>query len=199
MRVIFNFLHNTILQTEVIIVFGVSPLDRLPSEANCPRDSLPNFKNLKKSISNMLVFILLNIILKGGERKNMRIPLMKYIACYLVFAMFMISIVPRVGAGFIPSEIIAPPQLDRTADLQKIQKVLETKMVRERLENLGFTESEIQKRLNQLSDEQIHNLALNIDQLKVGGNGLGVVIVILVIAILVVLLLQLTGHKVIVK
>jgi hypothetical protein len=61
----------------------------------------------------------------------MRIPLMKYIASYLAFAMFILGIVPRVDAGFVPSEIITHPQIDRTADLQKIQKVLETKMVRE--------------------------------------------------------------------
>ncbi len=77
----------------------------------------------------------------------MRIPLMKYIASYLVFAMLILGIVPRVDAGFVPSEIITHLQIDRTADLQKIQKVIETKMVRERLENLGFTEDEIQKRL----------------------------------------------------
>jgi Family of unknown function (DUF6627) len=99
----------------------------------------------------------------------MRIPLMKYIASYLAFAMFILGIVPRVDAGFVPSEIITHPQIDRTVDLQKIQKVLETKMVRERLENLGFTEDEIQRRLSQLSDEQIHNLALKLDQLRVGG------------------------------
>ena len=129
----------------------------------------------------------------------MRIPLMKYFASYLAFAMFIIGIVPRVDAGFIPSAIITHPQIDRTADLQKIQKVIETKMVRERLENLGFTADEIQKRLSQLSDEQMHNLALNLDQLKVGGDGLGIIVALLVIALLVVALIYLTKHKVIVK
>jgi hypothetical protein len=129
----------------------------------------------------------------------MRIPLMKYIASYLVFAMLILGIVPRVDAGFVPSEIITHLQIDRTADLQKIQKVIETKMVRERLENLGFTEDEIQKRLSQLSDAQIHNLALNLDQLKVGGYGLGILVALLVIAMLVVALVYLTKHRVIVK
>jgi hypothetical protein len=129
----------------------------------------------------------------------MRIPLMKYIASYLVFAMFILGIVPRVDAGFVPSEIITHSQIDRTADLQKIQKVIETKMVRERLENLGFTEDEIQKRLSQLSDAQIHNLALNLDQLKVGGDGLGILVALLVIAMLVVALVYLTKHRVIIK
>ena len=129
----------------------------------------------------------------------MRIPLRKYIASYIVFAMFILGIVPGVDAGFIPSDIVAHPQIDRTADLQKIQKVIETKMVRERLVNLGFTEDEIQKRLSQLSDAQIHNLALNLDQLKVGGDGLGILAALLVIALLVVALVYLTKHRVIVK
>ncbi len=123
---------------------------------------------------------------------------MKYVASYVAVLMFMISIAPRVDAGLVPSEIIKYPQIDRAGDMQKVQKVLELKMVKQRLEALGFTEGEIQKRLNQLSDEQMHNLTLNVDQLKVGGQ-LEFVIVILVIAILVVLLIQLTGHRVVVK
>ncbi|MGB9714827.1 MAG: hypothetical protein ACPL1G_00215 [Thermodesulfovibrionales bacterium] len=53
-----------------------------------------------------------------------------------------------------------------------------------------------------IAEIQIHNIALNIDKLRLGGdccNGLGVIIALLVIAILVVLLIQLTGHKVIIK
>ena len=72
-------------------------------------------------------------------------------------------------------------------------------MVRERLENLGFTLEETQKRLTQLNDEQIHDLALNLDQLKVGGDGLGVVVALLVIALLVVAVIYLTKHRVIVQ
>ena len=100
----------------------------------------------------------------------MKIPLMKYVASYVALVMFMIGIAPRVDAGFVPSEIISNPQIDRTEDLSKVQKVLELKMVKQRLEALGFTEGEIQKRLSQLSDEQIHTIALNLEQLKVGGQ-----------------------------
>ncbi len=129
----------------------------------------------------------------------MRIPLLKYVASYLAFAMFIIGVIPRVDAGFVPSEIITHPQIDRTADLQRIQKVLETKMVRERLENLGFTEEEIQKRLSQLTDGQIHTIALNLNQLKIGGKELdssfGVVIALLIIAVFVALFIQLFYKK----
>ncbi len=93
----------------------------------------------------------------------MRISLMKCVASYLAVAMFILGIVPRVDAGFIPSDIITHPEIDRTLEMQSIQKVLETKLVRQRLENLGFTMDEIQKKLNQLNDEQIHDLALNLE------------------------------------
>lgn len=129
----------------------------------------------------------------------MRIPLMKQVAWYLVVAMFVIGVAPRVEAGFSPSEIIALSKAERTVDLQKIQQVLEQKMVGDRLAQLGLTQDEIASRLTQLSDQQVHELALKLDDLKVGGDGLGIVIALLVIAILVVILLQLTGHKIIIK
>lgn len=129
----------------------------------------------------------------------MSIPFMKSIAFYLAFAMFIIGIAPRVDASFAPSGIITLAQTDRAADLATVQKTLELKMVKERLAELGFTHQEIQSRLTQLSDQQLHRTAQQLDSLKVGGDGLGVVIAILVIAILVVLLIQLTGHRVIVK
>lgn len=128
----------------------------------------------------------------------MRIPFMKSVSWYLVLAMFIIGIAPKVEAGFSKSEVIALSSVDRAADLDKIQKVLETKQIQERLEKLGFTQDEINSRLSQLSDQQIHQFALQLDELKVGSDGLGVVIALLVIVILVIIVLQLTGHKVIV-
>ncbi len=130
----------------------------------------------------------------------MRIPFMKHISWYLVAAMFIISIAPKVDAGFSPSEILALSQVERTADLQKIQKVLEVKAVSERLKQFGLTQDEIQARLVNLSDQQIHQVALQLDDLKIGrGDALGVIIALLVIAVLVVVLLKLTGHRVIVS
>jgi hypothetical protein len=128
----------------------------------------------------------------------MRMPFTKHITWYLIMAMFIIGIAPKVDAGFAPSEIIALSQVERTADLQKIQNILEMKAVKERLSQLGLTHDEIQSKLSQLSDQQIHQIALQLDDLKVGQDALGVIIALLVIAILIVVLLKLTGHKVIV-
>ena len=69
----------------------------------------------------------------------MRTALRKWITWYLVVAMFVIGITPRVHAGFSPSEVIGLSSLDRPSEVQKIQKFLEIKMVRERLREFGFT------------------------------------------------------------
>jgi hypothetical protein len=129
----------------------------------------------------------------------MRIPLRKWITWYLVLAMFVIGITPRVYAGFSPSEIMTLSPAERSGEVKKIQKFLETKMVRERLKDFGFTAEEIQTRLNQMSDQQIHQIARQLDTLEVGGDGLGVVIAILIIAILVIIIVELLGHRIVIK
>ncbi len=128
----------------------------------------------------------------------MKKPWMRCITWYLIMAMFIIGITPRVYAGFSPSEVIGLSPVDRASDLQKIQKVIEMKMISERLRQLGLTADEIQTRLGLLSDQQVHHLALQLDELKVGGDGLGIVVALLVIAILVVILIYLLDHKIVI-
>ena len=128
----------------------------------------------------------------------MNILFMKHVAWYLVIAMFIIGIAPRVDAGLVGSEITSLAQVDRTAELEKIQNFLETKAVSKRLGQFGYSQEEVQNRLTQLSDQQIHQIATKLDDLKIGGDGVGVLIAVLVIVILVIVILQLTGHKVIV-
>jgi len=124
---------------------------------------------------------------------------MKHISWYLVVAMFIIAIVPRVDAGLAPSEVIRLASVERSADLQKIRQTLEMKALSERLTQLGLTSEEVQQRLASLSDQQIHQIALQIDDLKIGqSDALGVIIALLVIVILVIVILKLTGHKVLV-
>lgn len=130
----------------------------------------------------------------------MRISFRKCMAWYLVMAMFVIGITPRVYAGYSPSEVIGLSPAERSLDLKKVQKVLEMKMVRERLGELGFTREEVQSRLDQLNDQQLHQLALKLDNLTVAGDsGLGIVIGLLVIAILIVILVYLLQHRITIK
>ncbi len=112
--------------------------------------------------------------------------MMRWSAGFLVAVMFIVGAVPRGMAGFLASEPAGLSPLDRGTDLGKIQKSLESKIVRERLRQLGFTSDEIQGRLEQLSDEQIHQLALRMDAAKVGGDAGVVAVAVLLVLLLVV-------------
>jgi hypothetical protein len=73
------------------------------------------------------------------------------------------------------------------------------KAVGERLVQLGLTAEEVQQRLSSLTDQQVHQIALQLDELRIGQtDALGVIIALLVIAILVIVILKLTGHRVLV-
>jgi hypothetical protein len=116
----------------------------------------------------------------------------------MVAVMFVFGFVPRVEAGFLASQTSQGSQ-NRTEDLGAIQKALEMRMVSETMEKFGMTKAEVKSRLDVMTDAQIHQLATNLDEVRVGGDGLGVIVVLLVIAILVIVIIELTGHKVIVK
>ena len=98
---------------------------------------------------------------------------------------------PAVPTG---TESVSDP--NRVMDLQTVQKILENKIVRQRLEDFGLTSEEINARLTRLSDDQLHQLATQIDAITPGGDGLGIIVALLVIAILVVLLIYLLGHRI---
>jgi hypothetical protein len=115
----------------------------------------------------------------------------------LVFTTFMMGWFPPDSTA-----MLAPADfgLNRLEDLQKVQRVLESKMVQQRLEDVGLTADEIQGRLARLSDAQLHRMANQLDALMPGGDGgLGIVVALLVIAILVVILFYLLGHRIEVK
>jgi hypothetical protein len=122
----------------------------------------------------------------------------KFVLWYLVVAMFIIGVAPRLEAAFAPSEALVLSSA-RSADLATVQAILENKLISQRLQDLGFSADEISARLSQLSDQQIHSIAQKLDDLKVGADGgTGLVIAILLIIVIVLLIINLTGHKVVV-
>jgi Family of unknown function (DUF6627) len=130
----------------------------------------------------------------------MKKTFMKHVTWYLVVAMFVIGITPRVYAGFSASEVVGFSAIDRASDLGKIQNAIETKMIGERLKQIGLTPDEIQKKLSQLGDQQIHQLAQQLDELRVGGDSgwvaFGIVIGLAAIAVLVI---YLSGHEIVIR
>lgn len=117
----------------------------------------------------------------------------------MITMMFLFGITPKAEAGFSPSGVTETSRTDGSKDLEKIRKFLEAKMVRERLHAFGLSQEEIQTRLNQLTDDQIHQMALKLDELKVAGDGGEAVIIVLLIAAIVLLVIYLIGYRVVLK
>ena len=82
----------------------------------------------------------------------------------------------------------------RSTDMKTLQSVLENKVVRQRLQDLGFTSEQINSRVNQLSDAQLHQVASQINTLFPGGDDgviwtiVGVLLIVVLIVILAILL-----------
>jgi hypothetical protein len=89
--------------------------------------------------------------------------------------------------------VISP---ERAADIAKIQKTLEAKELRQRLLDYGLTPEETAARIDQLSDEQLHRLASNLDSVQAGGDGLGFLLGLAIIALLVVLIIYLLEGRI---
>ncbi len=120
----------------------------------------------------------------------------KWVACYLVIALFLIATAPRVDAGLSPSVAIGMGPSERFQDMEKIRAVLERKAVEARLHDLGLSAAEIGERLAALSDRELHAAAMKLDQVKVGGNGEGLILGLLIIAVVIFVLLPLIGIKI---
>ena len=126
----------------------------------------------------------------------------RFLVWYLLGSFLLVAVLPTDSlAIFLPTDFGPSQNLSaqRTLEIKKIQYLLENKVVRQRLQDLGLSAAEITTRLAQLSDQELHQLSTHIDSVIPGGDGgLGIIVALLVIAILVVVLLYLTNHRVIV-
>jgi len=74
----------------------------------------------------------------------------------------------------------------------KVRRALENKIVAERLKNHGLTAEEVSKKLDTMTDDQVHQIASLANRIPAGGDsGVGIVIAILVIVALVLLIVYL--------
>jgi hypothetical protein len=113
--------------------------------------------------------------------------------CYLTVAFSILSFVSSAPAMFIPSPREGNGTSHRETDLQKIQKLLESKLIQHKLSQFGLTREEVEARLHQLDDEQIHQIGSQIHTLEPGGNGAEVLLILLLLGIVVFFILELTG------
>ncbi len=109
-----------------------------------------------------------------------------------------LAAVPAPAAAAPAPTHLALAAADRGAGLTAIQAFLERKVVRQRLADLGLSPEEIQARLPELTDAQVHALAGRIEGLQAGGDGLGIAIGILLVVLIVIVILKITDTKILV-
>lgn len=116
----------------------------------------------------------------------------KQLAVLMVLIMGLLSLAPRAEAGFVASQALTA----RDQDTSTVERVLQNKVVHQRLQELGYSDQEVRERLASLSDQEMNQLAGRIDTLAPAGDGFGLVIGLLIVAILVVVLLILADKRV---
>lgn len=122
-------------------------------------------------------------------------PFFKILSLYLIVSVFALTLPAQGWAMLVPTGQAEARSTDQT----KVQAMLESSVLKQRLLDFGLTPEETTARLNKLSDEQVHQLAANMDAVQAGSDVLGDVVVILLIVILVIAILELTGHHIIMK
>ncbi len=112
---------------------------------------------------------------------------------------FLIAVMPAKSEAYIIStaEVVGLSS-DRQADIEVVRSVLENKAVKEKFLSLGYSEGEVNGKLAKLSDEELHDLALNIDKTTDGKGVAGVLIGLLVILVIVVIILEITQNKIVI-
>jgi hypothetical protein len=141
-------------------------------------------------------------ILKGykGEKQQMKTILRFFrpkpvLTCVVVALLALSIFAVSAEAMFVPAashqDATAAPtgSAVRTADLAKIQKALESKIIQQKLMDYGLSPEETMVRVNRLSDSQISLLASHADAIQAGGMRDSTIILILILVLLLILLI----------
>ena len=114
----------------------------------------------------------------------------------LIFILLLVAAFVAVPtfAGPVPSKTMANQSLDqRAADIAVVRDVLSHDEVAQALQARGFTQAQVEQKLAQLSPQDLHQLAQNLDQLQAAGTltrqqwiwiGIGAAAVIILLAVL---------------
>lgn len=125
--------------------------------------------------------------------------LTRLLAVYLAIMCFVIASLPRESFAFIVASQTDDSVFDRQVDISTVQRILESKAVSEKLASIGLTKEEIDERITRLTDTELHQFANQLNSIYAGGDGVGIVISLLLIVVLVLVILNLTGHKIVLR
>jgi hypothetical protein len=128
-----------------------------------------------------------------GNRLLALLPKRSVSAVLVVTTSLAMTLPPSGWALIAPARLSQSQQTSsdaaRAADMRIIQKTLESKILRQRLMDYGLSPQETDRRLTQLSNAQIHQLAMESKRLNPGGDLLiGLVVLGILVLIFIILL-----------
>ena len=110
--------------------------------------------------------------------------LTKPVSHLVMFGLLMLSLpMPAAHAGMIGTEAVvnaAQAQQDR----ERLRQVLNRDDVKAELLARGVDPSQVQARIDSLTDQEVQSLSGKIDQLPAGGDGLGLLVFIFVVLLI---------------
>ncbi len=101
-------------------------------------------------------------------------------------------------ASIIKSQIIGTEgaKSSREINEKKVRRVLENKIVYEKLKSYDLSKKEIESKIDKMNDEQIHQLAILSDKLTAGGDGLATAAVLVLVVFVIVLLFLMVTKRI---
>ncbi len=101
-------------------------------------------------------------------------------------------------AAIIKSQIIGTEgaKSSREINEKKVRRVLENKIVYEKLKSYDLSKKEIESKIDKMNDEQIHQLAILSDKLTAGGDGLATAAVLVLVVFVIVLLFLMVTKRI---
>ncbi|HXI10314.1 MAG TPA: PA2779 family protein [Thermodesulfobacteriota bacterium] len=123
----------------------------------------------------------------------------RQVALVVAFAILIIGCIPSKSMAYVVGAEGVAAASSRAQDMERVQRVLESKLVAGKLDSAGLNKAEIKNRLERLSDSELHQFAGQLDSLYPGGDVLGLVIALLIIVILVMVILKLADRKIVIK
>jgi hypothetical protein len=130
-----------------------------------------------------------------------RFPLLRIWTVALVIVCMSAMNFGPAAAGLAPSRVSGATSIAsaRDADMLMAQRLLENKIVGQKLLDYGVAPADAQARLASMSDTDLHTLASASKGLPSGGDATGGIIGILVVVILVIVVLRLMNREVVVR
>jgi hypothetical protein len=106
----------------------------------------------------------------GAPGKRRRLFVSKRLSLFFVVALLLCVAAMPALAGPVPSKTAANQSLDsREADLTVVRSVAANDQVAAVLTAHGFTQAQVDQRLAQMSPQDLHQLAQNLEQLQPAG------------------------------